>query len=144
MYFADHCLRQWFCCVPEKVEFFLDPRHTLRGLVFPQDFVVALPAVSRLVHRPDEPQPTAISQGNHTCLAVHKTADVIRRDSHRLPMLGEEGVQPPIAFAVQQCLGLQGALVPAAEHLALAQLRHFQVVWVDVHIADDLDLGDVL
>ena len=75
---------------------------------------------------------------------MHETADVVGRDSHRLPMLGEERVQTPVTLAVQQRLGFQTALVPAAQHLALAQLRHLQIVRVNVHVANDLDLGNAL
>ena len=92
MHLADHHLRQRFGGIPEEVEFFLDPRHAFWRFVLPQDFVVALPAAARLVHRPNEAQPAAIRQGNHAGLAVNKAADVVRRDAHRLPMLSEEGI----------------------------------------------------
>ncbi len=145
MHLADHSLRQRFGGVPEEIELLLDPGHAFWRLVFPQDFVVALPAAARFVHRADEAQPAAVGQRDHARLAMHEATDVVRRDPHgRLPVLVEKSIQPPVAFAIQQGFGLQTALVPAAQQLALAQLSHLQVVRVDVHVADDLDLRNLL
>src|SRR5690606_20533572 len=56
----------------------------------------------------------------------------------------QEGIESAIPIPVEQRFGFQGALVPPAQHLALAQLGDFQVIRVDIDVADDLDLGDVL
>src|SRR5690606_1701079 len=49
MDFADHCARQGFGSIPEEIKLFLDPGYTFGRIVFPQNFVVALPTATRFV-----------------------------------------------------------------------------------------------
>jgi len=45
-----------------------------------------------------------------------------------MAVLLKEGIQPAVAIPVQQRLGLQGALVPAAEHFGFTQLRNPEII----------------
>ena len=137
VHLADHRLWQWSCGVPQEVELVLNPGHTLGRLVFPKDLVVALPAVAGFVHRSDEAQLAPVGQLDDAGLPMHKPAHAVGRDAHCLAVPLQEGIQPSVAVPVQQCLGLDGLLVPAAHHACLAQLGHLEVVRVDVDIADD-------
>ena len=103
---------------------------------------MALPPATGFVHRTDKAKLASISQFDDASLAVQKTADAIRRHTHRLAMLHQEGIQAAIAFTVEQRFSLQPLFVPAANHLGFAQLGDFEVVRMDIHVADNLDLRD--
>ena len=105
---------------------------------------MSLPAAAGLVHRTDEAQLASISQSDDSGLAVHKTAKVIRGHADRLPVSLQKGIQTAVPLPVQQRFGLQRALVPAAQHPAFPKLRHFQIVRVNVHVADNPYVGNVL
>ena len=137
---TDHRFGQRARGVPQEVELALDPGHTFGRLVFPQDLVVALPAAAGFVHRADEAQLAPIGQLDDAGFAVHEAAHAVGRHAYRLAVPLQEGIQPAVAVAVQQRLGLDGLLVPAAHHAGLAQLGHLQVVGVDVDVADDADV----
>src|SRR5690606_6584886 len=139
---TNHRLRQRLGRIPEELKLVLDPGHTLRRFILPQNLVMALPAAAGLVHRTDEAEPAAIGQGDDTRLAMHEAADLVRRHPHGLAVFLQEGIQPPVAVAVQQRFGLQSPLVPAAEHLALAQLGDFELVRMNIDVADDPHLGN--
>lgn len=101
------------------------------------------PAAAGLVHRTDKTDLAAVRALDHTGLAVHET-HAVRRDPDHLPVSPQEIIQTPITVAVQQCRHFNRVPVPAAEHSGFAQLGDFQIVRMEIDVANDFDIRDRL
>lgn len=105
---------------------------------------MTLPAAAGFVHGTDKTELASVSQFYDTGLAVQKTANAIRGHTYRLAVPDQECIQATVALAIKKGFRLQPLGVPAAYHLGFTQLGDFEVVWMDIHVADNLDLRDSL
>jgi hypothetical protein len=103
---------------------------------------MALPAAAGFVHGADKADLASVGEFDDARLAMQKAADTVGGHSHRLPMLVQKSIEPAIPVAVQERFCFQTTLVPAADHLRFPQLGHLEVIRMDIHVADDLHVGD--
>ncbi|SEH05412.1 Uncharacterised protein [Candidatus Venteria ishoeyi] len=99
--FPNHRVRQSAGGIPQMFEFRFYPGNAFGRVVFPENFIMALPAVEGFIHGADKTQLATIVQFNYPGFAVEKAAYTVRRDPNHLTVSGEKSIQALIAFTVE-------------------------------------------